>query len=375
MRRGKLKVLLNGLGIENEGAGISNYAMNLIKELAISQENSVMFSTLLRKNLRNKSNQYNQYNNLRQVNIKNAYTKILYEQTILSAMSGKWDVIHCMDFAVPLLSKNRTIATIHDLAMYDMVGGYTRKQILYKQWMFEKSINKADKLVCISEYTKSQLIKRFPNVQNKAVVIYPGLRTVSNEDSSKEIILSKYNLKEKKYLLFIGTLSPHKNLVRLIDSFEILKTKNNFSEYKLMICGKLGWMFEDIIGKITCSKYTNDIVHNGYISEVEKNVLIRSASLMVNPSLHEGFGFPPLEALSQGVNVVVSDIPSFREICDDSAYYFDPNNTVEMASVIESALLDKVGCLEKTKSADTKISFFTWKRTANEIVNVYNTLL
>lgn len=364
------KILLNGLHYESNGAGISKY-------------NHMLLKTFIEENydvdilIRDEFNQEISSNNLIFANqiINGSKDRIIYEQLKAQKLYKNYDLVHFPDYATPVLYRGKKIATIHDMAMHTMRDKYTVMQNITKNTLLRNTLHAAKKLICVSEFSKKELLKYYPKVEDKIEVIYEGVNIprmdINAEEEAK--VLEKFNILENKYILYVGTIAPHKNIKRLIQSFSYIK--NKIPAYKLLIAGKKGWMYDEVFEEVERLKLQNEIVFTDFVSEIDLEVLYKNAALFVSVSLYEGFGFPPLEAMGRNVPVLISDIEIFRETCIDCVIYCNPNEIEDIGDKIIQILNDKNLQKQLIEKASERVKFFDWKKAAKETYDLYLNML
>ena len=256
-----------------------------------------------------------------------------------------------------------SVVTIHDLVWRhapDTMKSFGR--FLDAKFMPE-AIRMADKVIAVSKWTANDLITEVPEAEVKTSVIYEaGSLTFSHSRSD-------YNL-GKKYLLFVGTLEPRKNLPRLLKAYSLLSCSIK-DEYPLIIVGGKGWGeddIDDIVKQFDIEKYVQFL---GYLSDKELATVYQEASLLVMPSLYEGFGLPLLEAMSVGVPVVTSNISSMPEIVGDAAVLADPYSVDSIKEGIEKVLTDSELKSELSNAGYDQSKLFSWARAAKETLLVF----
>lgn len=270
------------------------------------------------------------------------------------------------------LSKNvKHILTIHDLSFEYFPDCFGWKRRLWHKILSpKKTCGKADVILTPSESTKQDVMEKYNIDGNKIKVIYPGLSSVFSVSSpvdlaqGKEEIKKKYNL-PKKFVLFLGTIEPRKNIIGIIEAFQ--KNHNFFPDYKLVIAGGKGWEYAaimDLIGK------QNNVQYIGYVEAKDKPVLYDLSDLFVYPSLYEGFGFPVLEAMSVGTPVITCHVSAMPEVVEDSAYLVNPNNISEIAQGMKLILTNKqISEFLKAKGKQ-RAQNFSWEKAAKEFLNI-----
>jgi glycosyltransferase involved in cell wall biosynthesis len=275
------------------------------------------------------------------------------------------DVLFIPASALPFIHPKKSVVTIHDLGWKFYPQSFTWFMRNFLQWSTSFAVNKAWKIIAVSQSTRQDLIKKFGADLAKIIVIHHGYENqqsaVSNQQSA--IVLPE------RFVLFLSTLQPRKNLEGLIDAFRMLKNKNPELPHKLVVVGKLGWKFEGILKKIDENK---DIaVYLNHVSDSDRFVIMQKADLLVLPSFYEGFGMQILEAFEAGVPVATSNISSMPEVAADAAAYFDPKNIAEMANTIKMVLLDKSLAQRLREKGKERLKNFSWEKCARETLEVF----
>lgn len=285
----------------------------------------------------------------------------------------KIDVFWGTNCCVPMKKgKTKYVLTIHDLALIKMSDVGTLKNVIIQKILMKKSVKKADKIISISESTKNDIVDILHTNKDKIEVVYPGGKKVNDynlTEKQEEEIEKKYNLKKHKFLFFLSTIEPRKNIDTLIKAFEIIKNQEN-SDLRLILAGGLGWKYENTLKLIEESKYKDDIILTGYITEEEKKYFFDNAICFVYPSLYEGFGIPVLEALSLKQIVVTTNVSSIPEVGGDAAFYYD--NVLDynnLANTIQKVikLTDEERNTYISKGIE-QANKFSWKKCAEEVL-------
>lgn len=363
------KILINALQFSPDGAGISKYSYKLAE---VMMKNNKNVDVLCRKDMVEK---FENKERLIPIDVNKSSGRIITEQVKLLKLYKNYDIVHFLDYATPVLYKGKKIATIHDMALHTMKDKYTKTQILTKKILMNNTIKNADKLVCISEFTKTELLKYYPNLnKSKIDVVYNGFeyREIAMNKQNIENTLNKFNI-TKDYLLFVGTLSPHKNIERIIEAFS--KVIEYGYDYQLVICGKKGWLYEEIFNRVKVLNLKNKVIFTGYVTEEELEVIYKNTKLFLFPSLYEGFGFPPIEAMARGTVTLTSREGAIPEIVDNASVMcnaYDVNDIVKMIlEIIENKNLRK----KLINLGFKRSKFFNWNNTYNKINNLYYDIL
>ncbi len=282
-----------------------------------------------------------------------------------------------------------TVWLIHDISPVTHPEWFTFNGNMLKQWLFkflfEKGIRTASQIMTISKFSQSEIIEHFKVQKNKVQVIGIGPGDVITDDTARtsasdEEILEKFKLTSEEYFLFLGTLSPRKNIEGLIDGYvEYLKLQVENSRSvdelpKLVIAGKKGWLFESIFSHIETQQKKHPeleleekIVFTGFLTKLEAKALIVQAKAFVMSSHYEGFGMPILEALLLGKEVVASDIDVFKENFEGYVHFFNHSDNENLAKNLEEVYNgSRLNTEAKIKQLKQK---FNWKTVSQSLIN------
>ena len=277
------------------------------------------------------------------------------------------DVLFVPASALPLIHPKKSVCTIHDCSFLYYPEADTAFMRNFLNFSYKIISRTAWKIIAISESAKKDLIKFYGTDPEKIQVVYHGYeanQAISNQYPVTSII-SKL---PEKYLLFVSTLQPRKNLVLLIEAFRNFKNKHPNVPHKLVVVGKPGWKFEPILQAI---EQNSDIVtYLGHVTNAEKWEIYRKADAFIAPSLYEGFGMWILEAFDARIPVAVSNISALPEIAGEAAVYFDPSNTREITDAIEKILLDSDLRQSLVAKGTERLNNFSWEQTARETLKV-----
>jgi glycosyltransferase involved in cell wall biosynthesis len=318
---------------------------------------------------------------LGQVDKKNEYILYRREQKSLfpfwtylklpkEIKKDKPDILFMPIQATPFFKKPKNlklIITVHDLAFLLFPKHFTFKDRFLLNFHTKRAVKMADKIIAPSEATKKDIIKFYKIDENKIEVVYHGVNSIKYQVSG-----IKQDFKKNINILFVGTIQPRKNLVKLIEAFELLKTRYKLCviSYKLIIAGGKGWMADEVYKKAKESKFSDEIIFTGSVSDDELADLYKNAEIFVMPSLYEGFGLPVLEAMSYGVPCVVSDNSSLREIAGDSALLVDAHNSNDIAEKINILLNDEELRKDLSHRGLENIKKFSWIKAAEKTLEV-----
>ncbi len=283
----------------------------------------------------------------------------------IDIMHSYWNTFEEMN------SKCLKVFTIYDLIPLIHPEWHTLHD--YFDGPVRKSVEQADFIISISEYTKKDIVEHYGISAEKIKVIYPGLQQTLNFNNDYIGVLEKYKL-EEGYLLAVGTLEPRKNLRGLINSFILYKKMRPKSKIKLVITGMLGWdqNFENEIESI--GEYRNEIVLTGFVDDKTLSDLYKRAIAIAYVSLYEGFGLPILEAMSAGKTVITSEVTSMPEVGGDAVLYCNPYNNESIADAIMKIIENQELRRQLEKKSLEQAKKFSYEKAAKETIEIYSKL-
>jgi glycosyltransferase involved in cell wall biosynthesis len=253
-------------------------------------------------------------------------------------------------------------------------GGKFRPNVLdYHSWSTRFILKHAQKVIAVSNFTKSELMAIYGAAGSKIEVVYNGFnsnlyRPIIDKRDIKRV-LDKYGIKSP-YIFYVGRLEKKKNIVRLINAFAIMKEKYKNIEHKLVLVGKASWGFDEIKYAIEGFDLDNEVIITGWVPEQDVPYIYGGAALFVFPSLYEGFGIPLLQAMASAVPVAASDISPLREIADGVALFFNPKDEDEMAEKMAEVLLDKKLAADLVDRGRIRVKDFSLAKCAYETLAV-----
>lgn len=256
----------------------------------------------------------------------------------------------------------RSILTIHDLSFIFFPDCFGIKQRLWHAAIRpRRQLLRANIILTPSENTKRDIIEYYDIDHSRIHVLRPGLSWDFHHEGETAICEKL----PEKYMLFVGTIEPRKNVDAVIDAF-LLAKKNNpeLREYRLVLAGHAGYQSHKIFARIS---KLSDVVYLGYVSAQDKPVLYRRADVFLYPSLHEGFGFPVLEAMSCGVPVVTSNRSSLPEVVGDAGILVNPQNIADIAKGVGEAIGDSRR-YDLVARGKKRAERFEWQTTAKEFL-------
>jgi len=243
----------------------------------------------------------------------------------------KADVFVSPDGYCSLTTKVPQCLVVHDLGFLHYPEAYKKSHVSFLKRNTLKYLNKAKRVVTVSQFSKDDILKHYKIEAAKIDVVYNGVKERFRPLSFDEKDVSKEKYTEgKEYFLYLGAIQPRKNLVNLLKAFSIFK-KRLQSSMKLVIAGRLAWKNEEFLQLIQTYKYRSDVILTGYVPEEELPFLVGSAYALVYPSFFEGFGVPVAEAMKCGVPILTSEKTSMQEVAGKAGLYFNPNDHADIA--------------------------------------------
>ena len=261
----------------------------------------------------------------------------------------------------------KSVISILDVSYLKFPDLFKKKDLYQLKIWGRLSIKKAKKILTISESSKSDIIKYYGVKPDKIRVIYPGVKEILNikyKILNMEELKKKFGI-EKEYILFVGTIQPRKNIIRLIEAF--VKLDKNL---QLVIVGKKGWQYEEILEVPKKLGVSDKVLFIDSASDEDLPSFYKSAKMFVLPSLYEGFGLPILEAMQNGCPVITSNISSLPEAGGDAALYVDPENVEDIKEKMEKLLSDEGLRKEMIEKGYQQVKKFSWEKSAKETLKV-----
>lgn len=353
-------------------AGVGHYTSNLVANLKLLKQNNYIF---LRRR-RNEGLGERKPSVLKR--LFNAVRQTLWEQAILPfrlLVKGA-TLIHCPAYVSPLIKTCHSIITIHDMAFLLYPEKFVRSYRFYLRLWAPVSARRADVVITDSNQSKKDIVKSLKIPGNKVKVIYLGVDDAFRPITNKKLIEQsrrKYEL-PPKFILYVGTLEPRKNIMGLIWAYKLFKDSGD-KEHRLVIAGAKGWLYSDMFKTVDELHLREDVKFTGYIADIDLPSVYNGAELFVYPSLYEGFGLPPLEAMACGVPVITSNTSSLPEIVGDAGIMVNPVDHRAIADAIKRVLNDEQLKEEMKRKGLVRARQFSWEKTAQRTSEVYNEAL
>ncbi len=267
--------------------------------------------------------------------------------------------------ALPTIRRRKIALAVYDLSFLDCPEFTQPVNLTYLRRFCPPSINSADLIITVSEFTKQRLLYYYPDMRAEIIVtpIPPIADTVIRSDMIPER-LSSLGIRATKYIFYLGTIEPRKNIKQLVESYALLPQEIR-DAYSLVLAGGKGWKDKEILEAIAAAIRAGcNIIQTGYISDEEKIALYCNARCFAMPSHYEGFGMPIFEAMQYDVPVAASDIPVFREVAKDAVLYFDKDNPKDIAEKLSLLLSDEKMQEKLIQSGRERLRAYSWEESA-----------
>lgn len=374
-----LKIALSGnLFLEKEKTGISYMAENISKTMMENNPQSQFFINIFDKNIGGSLELFD-YSNVKV--IRNSKMKYWVYKLISSFIPMPYksffnedvDITQFFNYIIFPGVKGKKITIVHDMAYKFLPETVTSRTKLFLKLNMKRTIKRADMILTISEFSKNEILRAF-NVEENKIRVIPCM-------INKELFNTNYNEQQietakKKhsivspYFLYLGTLEPRKNIVKQIEAYALFKNKTK-NDIKFILAGKKGWMYEDIFKKVKQLCLEDDVIFTGYIDNSDAPLLMMGSVAFLYVSLYEGFGMPPLEAMSCGVPVIVSNTASLPEVVGDAGIMVDPYSTEEIAKAMQRIAEDKDFRMELSKKSIERSEKFSVQKSAEDFYRIY----
>jgi glycosyltransferase involved in cell wall biosynthesis len=302
--------------------------------------------------------------------------RIVWEQLMspITLRREQIDLLHAMAFVAPVMCPCPTVITILDLSFLIFPAAFKSVKRLYLRWMTRISVGRARQVIAISESTRRDVIARLALPAERVRTVYCGVDPSFHPLPLTEVEAFK---REKglpeRFILFLGTIEPRKNVLRLVEAFATLIASGakEMSDLHLIIAGGKGWLSEPVYARAEESDIIDRVHFVGYVPEEEKRLWYNAATCFCYPSLYEGFGLPPLEAMACGAPVIVSNASSLPEVVGDAGLAVPPKDTQALSETLHRVLVDPALRADLAQRGVARAKRFSWDEAARQTVAVY----
>ncbi|MBX3001337.1 MAG: glycosyltransferase family 4 protein [Caldilineaceae bacterium] len=355
------------------GAGVSIYSQNLIHALA-KQPHGHRFSIFLNDpaftiaGMETRRTRWPAHQPL---------ARILWEQGALplALIREKADLVHGLVNVLPLATRTPGVVTVHDLSFLRMPERFPPAKRIYLGQLCQWSAHKARRVIAVSRQTADDLMHFFGVAAQKIEVVYNGVA-----DHFSPVIDNRFRAKmdlPERFLLYVGTLEPRKNLERLVEAFAEWRAvaSPQDQDVALVLAGAQGWFYEQIFGRVRALNLAHVVHFPGFVPAETLPDWYRAALAFVYPSLFEGFGLPVLEAMACGAPVLCSRAPSLLEVAGDAALTFAAEDTAALSTALAQIIGDAALRQDLRQRGLAQARRFSWARCAAETLAVYEDVM
>ncbi len=277
---------------------------------------------------------------------------------------------------IPQFSPVKRVGMIFDLSFLHYPGSFAKKDLLQLKYGSKFSIYNSNHIITISDFSKKDILRNYTIGKDKITVAYPGFDKVSYKKISLEKInevLDKFKI-TNPYVVFVGTLQPRKNLIRLIDAISRIENLQLVIIGKFKGEGREGWMYEDILERPKKLKLEDKIIFTGFIPTEEVVAFLNGAVCFILPSLWEGFGIPVVEAFACGTPVIVSNVSSLPEVVGKAGLLVNPKSEDQIEQAIRVYLTDKKIRTKMIKLGFEQVKKYSWEKMAKKVIQVFENI-
>lgn len=361
-----MRIAINATILDNKPTGLGTFTIHIIKEISklINDKNSVIVYT-------SSPTLFDGY----PVTVKKVSTvvqpqkkfgglmRFLWSQFIfpLRLKKDKIDILYSTTHHGLIINFTKQIITIHDILPLKYPYQY-KLQYYYFKFILPMLAKRSKKIITVSNNTKKDLVSYY-HISDKMIdVIYNSF----DKEHFSNVSSNEYKEKFGDYLLFVGASYPHKNLERAIKGFI---SSGIDSKYKLIVVGGRE-NYKNWVKQQFSKQQLKNVYFIDYVSYEKLPILYSNAKALIYPSLYEGFGIPPLEAMASGCPVIASNTSSIPEVCQDAAFYFNPEDISEISNAIRTVLNNDNLKEELIQKGFKRVNQFSWRESAKKLLEI-----
>jgi len=368
-----MQIAIDAHQIGGRRTGTETYVYNLVKYLALLEPDGDKYAVYLSSRQRVEGLESNPSFEGRSIPSSITPVRYAFFYPLQSWIKG-FDVFHAQ-LSLPPLLRSRSVLTVYDLCYERFPEFFHRRIRAQMKLLVPWSCRRADHIITISESSKRDLVEIYRLDPKRITVTYPGPTEnckPMDAGQAKDRLREAYGI-EVPFILYVGNLEPRKNLSRLLEAFAHLKRKE-LVVHKLVIVGQKAWLYDGIFETIRNHSLAGEVILTGYIPANDLPLFYNAASLMILPSLFEGFGLPVVEAMACGTPVITSLGSSLEEIAGDAALLVDPYSVSSIATAMEKVANNPGLQRDLRNAALARAARFSFRRMAEQTRSVYHQL-
>ncbi|MCZ7569698.1 MAG: glycosyltransferase family 4 protein [Ardenticatenaceae bacterium] len=366
-----MRIGIEATALHGVRSGVGTYTLNLLWHLWQSPAGSC-HEWLLFSNRPLTLNGYDPGDRARVVGNYQFRYQSLWRQALLpfALHAYRPAVCHFTNLMAPLWAPCPMVVTIHDLTLKLMPHYHPVRRRTVMGPLLAPSARQAARIIAVSETSKRDIVAFLGVADEKISVIYEAAGPAFRPRPAAEVaqVLGRLSL-DQPYILYVGTIEPRKNLVRLVRAFAHLRAEGRCE--RLVLAGALGWDYAPLFAEIERLGLGDAVIHLGFVPQDELVVLYNGAAVFVFPSLYEGFGLPPLEAMACGTPVITSTTSACAELATDAALLVDPTDELAIAEALRQVLTDSDLAADLRQRGLARVAAFSWEQTAEQTLAVY----
>lgn len=358
------------------GAGISRYILNLVRQLRLAPGDDRFTAFVGAANAPSELAPTPQFQMATsRLPTERPWVRIWWEQLVqpIALARHRVDLLHGLAYVQPVLCPCPSVVTILDLSFLRFPQSFNEVNRWYLDLFTRLSVRRARRIIAISASTRDDLVKLLGVPPSKVDVVHLGVEEIFRPIDSRarlEAFRHQRGLPEQ-FIFFLGTLEPRKNALRLVEAYASLKRRGALP-HKLVLGGAKGWLYGQVFARVEEMGLKDDVIFPGYILLEELPLWYNCATVMVYPSLYEGFGLPPLEAMACGTPVIVSGCSALPEVVGEAGLLVDPLDVASLSEAIARVLGNGSLRQELSSKGIARARQFSWRETAQRTQRVYH---
>jgi glycosyltransferase involved in cell wall biosynthesis len=369
-----MQIALDGIPLATPKSGIGHYTFELAKSLAeISPADA--FELIAHVELDRHDNELPRNLTVQYVPVNTLTRRWWTIGLPLYVRRQQLSLYHGTNYNIPLWRQCPSVVTVHDLSLLLYPETHREDLVMRARRRLPTMTRIADHVITDSASVKREIHEHLGTAEEKVTVVPLAPRRIFQPSNPQEIreTLKRFKV-EDQFILFVGTVEPRKNLLTLVRAFDELMRETDLRP-QLVIAGQKGWLTDELYKHVEQSALKERVLFTGYISDEDLRALYSACLVSVYPSLYEGFGLPPLEAMACGAPVITSRIPVIMETSDGAAQLIDPTNVKELTSALVELLTSEDRRQQLSEKGLQRAAEYTWERTAQQTLKVYRDVL